>query len=133
MRIEKYTDKDLSFAYDDMKIKFFKEGDSENFGKIMLQELVFFKDCILYHLSDDQEESPPEYPCLCLWYNDIVSYDFDFDNEVLSMEFILRPTLRVYASPSELDRIYKNITTLDENFMLTDFDEVNKAINNFFV
>lgn len=127
MRIKKYMDEPLDLAYDNISIKYFKEPESgEAFGKMMLQELVFYSDHMLVHISDYAEEEEPVMACTTFWYDDITTYLFDCDENVLTFSFLERGDLKIYANETQLRKIYDIITTLDEKFVDTDFDETNK-------
>jgi hypothetical protein len=127
MRIEQYTSEIIDLAYDTMEIKFYKEPEGDNeFGKLMVQELVFYNDYMLYHLSDADGEDLPIFCCRKLWYEDIEVYDFDCDNSVLTLKFYDDPhEIQIFADLIQLEKIYQIITTIDEKFVVTDFDELN--------
>lgn len=126
MKIERYTDELMDMAYDAMEIKFYKEPEEgEPFGKLMIQELVFYNDYMLFHLSDVEDEEEPVFPCSRFWYDDILTYEFDCDENFLRLEFVDRPELKIIANPTQLDKIYRIITTMDEKFIVTDFTETN--------
>lgn len=126
MRIENYTDELMDLAYETMTIKYYKEPeDNESFGKMMIQELVFYNDHMLLHVSDEQGEDDPVYPCSRFWYEDIETYEFDCDENVLTIMFLVRPDVKIYGNPTQLQKIYNVITTMDEKFIVTDFSETN--------
>ena len=126
MRIERYTDELLDLAYDTKTIRYYREPEKdEKFGKLMVQELVFFNEYMLLHVSDEDGEEYPLYPCSKLWFNDILVYDFDCDNNVLTMSFVMRPDIKIYANPTQMQEIYKIISIMDDKFITADFNETN--------
>lgn len=127
MRIEQYTEEQIDLAYDTMEIKYYEEPKSkDSFGRMMLQELVFYNDYMLYHLSDNANEDDVIYPCSQFWYEDISTYEFDCDNSVLTIEFInAHGNIQIFANPTQLENIYRIITTMDEKFVVTEFEELN--------
>lgn len=133
MRIEKYTSELLDLAYETMEIKYYEDAKGPNdFGRMMLQELVFYNDRMLYHLSDFNEEDDPVYPCSTFLYEDITTYEFDCDNNVLTISFLHRGDAHIFGNTTQLENIYKIITTMDEKFIVTDFtetDELFREIN----
>lgn len=130
MRIEQYMEDQIDLAYETMVIKYYEEPTDEiETGRMMLQELVFYNDYMLYHLSDNADENDVVYPCSQFWYEDILTYEFDCDNNMLTLEFITaHSNIQIFANPTQLENIYKIITTMDEKFVVTEFDE----LNNFF-